>query len=262
MNNVNKTLYIPLYGKSFVSKQGIILHDAKAEEIWDREGFELKGKSRSKWLAYNMAMRARIFDDWTDSMLGLCGDASVLHVGCGLDGRCLRVKNPYKNWVDCDFPDVLDVRRQYYQESGCYHMQALDASDAKQVSSLPDCNTAVVVLEGISMYLSNEQLRDFLIALRNKYSKVHILMDVYTVFGAGATKYKNPVNDVGVTSVYGIDDIEALLNGTDIRLKAEHSFTPPHLVDEIPTSDRRFFKMMFTGKAYGRIYRLFELESV
>ena len=30
MNNVNKTLYIPLYGKSKVSKQGIILKDSMA----------------------------------------------------------------------------------------------------------------------------------------------------------------------------------------------------------------------------------------
>ncbi len=48
MNNVNKTLYIPLYGKAFVSKKNIILQDKKAEEIWAKEGFELKGKSKSK----------------------------------------------------------------------------------------------------------------------------------------------------------------------------------------------------------------------
>ena len=47
MNNVNKTLYIPLYGKSYVSEKGIILHDAKAEEIWAAAGFALKGKSAS-----------------------------------------------------------------------------------------------------------------------------------------------------------------------------------------------------------------------
>lgn len=56
MNNVNKTLYIPLYGKAVVSKKGIILHDRKAEEIWEKEGFPLKGKMKSKWLAYNMGM--------------------------------------------------------------------------------------------------------------------------------------------------------------------------------------------------------------
>ena len=31
MENVNKTLYIPLYGKAFVSKKGIILTDKMAE---------------------------------------------------------------------------------------------------------------------------------------------------------------------------------------------------------------------------------------
>lgn len=49
MNNVNKTLYIPLYGKAYVSRKGMILNDKKAEEIWDAEGFSLKGKSSSKW---------------------------------------------------------------------------------------------------------------------------------------------------------------------------------------------------------------------
>ena len=33
MDQVNKTLYIPLYGKAYVSRKGIILKDAKAEEI-------------------------------------------------------------------------------------------------------------------------------------------------------------------------------------------------------------------------------------
>lgn len=35
MNSVNKTLYIPLYGKALVSRQGIILEDKTAERIWD-----------------------------------------------------------------------------------------------------------------------------------------------------------------------------------------------------------------------------------
>ena len=63
MDSVNKTLYIPLYGKSYVSKKGIILKDEKAEEIWDKEQFKLKGKSKSKWLSYYMGIRAAVFDN-------------------------------------------------------------------------------------------------------------------------------------------------------------------------------------------------------
>ena len=91
MNEVNKTLYIPLYGKSEVSRKGLILRDPDAERIWAAEGFPVRGKSRSKWLAYNMAMRARVFDDWTARMLAENRDALVLHIGCGLDSRCRRV---------------------------------------------------------------------------------------------------------------------------------------------------------------------------
>ena len=64
MNSVNKTLYIPLYGKAYVSRKGIILDDKWAEKIWDAEGFKLKGKSKSKWLAYYMGIRSAVFDGW------------------------------------------------------------------------------------------------------------------------------------------------------------------------------------------------------
>ena len=75
MNEVNRTLFIPLYGKARVSQKGILLSDPTAEEIWEAEAFPIRGKSKSKWLAYNMAMRARVFDDWTDRMLAVLNEA-------------------------------------------------------------------------------------------------------------------------------------------------------------------------------------------
>lgn len=261
MNEINKTLFIPLYGKSLVSKQKIILDDPTAEKIWAAERFALRGKSKSKWLAYNMAMRARVFDDWTDLMLEKNEHALVLHIGCGLDSRCKRVKQSYDFWIDCDLADVISVRRKYYEETENYHMMELDATIPKQITSLPESKIAIVVLEGISMYLSNEQLHEFFKALQEKYDTVHILMDIYTEFAAKASKYKNPVNDVGVTKVYGIDDVEGLIGDLNISFTKEHSFTPKKLIDELAPFDRKFFKMMFTGSIYGKIYRLLEFTG-
>jgi O-methyltransferase involved in polyketide biosynthesis len=261
MNEVNKTLYIPLYGKSKVSQQGIILNDPSAERIWKEEAFPIQGKSRSKWLAYNMAMRARVFDDWTESMLQWSPDALVLHIGCGLDSRNMRVKTPCSEWVDCDLPDVIEIRRKYFQENETYRMTALDASRPEQIKTLPDCNTVIVVLEGLSMYLTNSQVRGLLEALDNKYREIHILMDVYTEFGVKASKLKNPVNDVGVTELYGIDDIESLINGLRISFVKEHSFTPAALVKELTSAERLFFRLLFTGRLYRKIYRMYELKA-
>lgn len=261
MNEVNKTLYIPLYGKSTVSRQNMILKDPMAEKIWAAEAFPVKGKSKSKWLTYNMAMRARVFDDWTDEMLKKYENAVVLHVGCGLDSRCLRVSQKYAKWVDCDLPDVIALRKQYFTETDTYEMRAVDASDPEQVKLLPDAKAAIIILEGLSMYLTNEQLHGFFRTLQEKYESLHVLMDIYTEFGAKASRIKNPINDVGVTEVYGIDNIEDIIGDLNIHLKAEHSFTPDNLIEELPKADRRVFRMLYTGSLYGKIYRLFELES-
>ncbi len=262
MNEVNKTLFIPLYGKSQVSKKGIILKDPVAEKIWEKESFPIRGKSKSKWLTYNMAMRAKVFDDWTEEMLIQDKEAVVLHIGCGLDSRYQRIISPYKNWIDGDFPDVIALRKHYYEETDTYHMINFDAANPENIKSLPNGNSAIVILEGISMYLSNEEIKGFFLALQEKYQRLHILMDVYTEFGAKASKYKNPVNDVGVTKLYGIDDFQPILQNTRIKLKSEHSLTPDRLVNELSGFDRFFFKMMFTGAVYKKIYRLYELEMV
>ncbi len=261
MDEVNKTLFIPLYGKSQVSSQKIILHDPDAESIWEAEQFPIRGKSKSKWLAYNMAMRARVFDDWTDAMLEKEPDALVLHIGCGLDSRCRRVKNPYKQWLDCDFPQVISVRKQYFPETESCRMAGLDASRPEQIKALPDCQTAILVLEGISMYLKKDELHGLFQALEEKYGTLHVLMDVYTAFGAKASKWKNPVNDVGVTRLYGFDDIRDVLGGLRLGFRAEHSFTPAKLVNELKPADRFVFRLLFTGKTYRKIYRLLELET-
>lgn len=261
MTEVNKTLYIPLYGKSLVSKQHIILDDPDAERILRNETVAFRRKSKSKWLAYNMAMRARVFDDWTDNMLQQNEDSVVLHIGCGLDSRCHRIQQQYREWIDCDLPEVISLRRQYYQETDCYHMQELDASDPDQIAGLPGGGTVIIVLEGLSMYLTGDQLNGFFRAVQDKYRKVHILMDIYTVLGAKASKYRNPVNDVGVTELHGIDDIGSVLSGLDIHMIAEHSFTPAYLVNELKPADRIIFRILFTGRLYSRIYRLIELGS-
>ena len=227
MNEVNKTLYIPLYGKSKVSRQGIILNDPSAEEIWKEEAFPIHGKSKSKWLA----------------------------------SRCRRIQNACAQWVDCDLPAVIEIRKKHFQENEWYHMLALDASRPDQIGSLPDCGTAIVILEGLSMYLTNSQVRSLLQALGEKYQELHILMDVYTEFGVRASKYKNPVNDVGVTELYGIDEIGSIINDLRIRFVKEHSFTPEALVNELAPLERLFFQLLFTGKTYRKIYRLYELEA-
>ena len=53
---------------------------------------------------------------------------------------------------------MLSLRKKYYEEDEAYRMMALDASKPEQLETLPDGESAVVLLEGVSMYLTNEQV--------------------------------------------------------------------------------------------------------
>ena len=132
MNSINKTLYIPLYGKSYVSKKGLFFGDKKAEEIWEAARFTLKGKSKSKWLAYYMGIRSAVFDEWLNQRMTDLQDAVIIHIGCGMDSRVIRIGTDNHKWYDVDFAEVITERRKYYSESEHYQMIAGDAKEIEE----------------------------------------------------------------------------------------------------------------------------------
>ena len=255
MDNVNKTLYIPLYGKSFVSRKGIVLRDAKAEEIWAAEGFALKGKASSKWLAYYMGMRSAVFDRWLAGQMAASPEAVVLHIGCGMDSRILRVGERGHRWFDVDFPEVIDQRRRYYEETEHYKMICGNLRKKTWLNEIPG-GKAIAVLEGVSMYVTPEELKEAFANLYAHFDRVQILMDCYTEFAARASKYKNPINDVGVTEVYGLDDPRPL--GGFLR---EHEMTPEDLIGQLQGVEKRIFRSLYAGSIAGKMYRLYEFEG-
>ena len=258
MNSVNKTLYIPLYGKAFVSRRGIILRDSKAEEIWAAEGFPLKGKSKSKWLACYMGMRSAVFDNWLTAQMDADAQAVVLHIGCGMDSRVGRVGDLGHLWFDIDFPEVIRERKRYYQETENYRMIGSDIRNLRWLEQVPKGGSAIIVMEGVSMYLPPEELRAVLQAVKAHFDRAALLMDCYTEFAAKASKYKNPINDVGVTQVYGMNDPKTPADGTGLTFVREHDMTPDTLINQLEGMERTIFKKVFAGSFSRKMYRLYE----
>ena len=257
MNGVSKTLYIPLYGKSYVSKKGIILDDKKAEQIWEAEGFSLKGKSKSKWLAYYMGTRSAVFDEWLSQQMVNAPNAVVIHIGCGMDSRCIRVGTEKHKWYDVDFSEVIGERKRYYTESGNYKMIAGDARDCDWLTAIKEKETAIVVMEGVSMYLTAYEMQKLTNSLCNHFENLMLLVDAYTSFAAKMSKRRNPINDVGVTEVYGIDNPYSYQSDTVTFVK-EHTMIPQKYIDELKGFERFVFAKLYAGSFSKKLYRLLE----
>ena len=258
MNNVNRTLYIPLYGKALVSRRGLIIRDEVAERIWAQEGFPLHGKTRSKWLALYMSMRAAVFDAWLDRAMKDDASCTVVHIGCGMDARINRVGTKGHPWFDVDFPDVIDARKRYFAETKDYTMLAADVRQHAWLEQIPSGGNAVIVMEGVSMYLAPTELQALLAALRMHFGAVRILMDCYTTFAAKAGKRRNPISKVGVTQTWGVDDPGKLAEAAGITFVQEHSMTPDTLVDQLAGMERAVFRKVYGGSISCRLYRLYE----
>ena len=81
-------------------------------------------------------------------------------------------------------------------------------------------------------------------------------MDCYTEFAAKASKYKNPINDVGVTQVYGLDDPNSLPG-----FLREHEMTPDDLIDQLQGIEKRIFQKLFAGSFAQKMYQLYEYQT-
>jgi O-methyltransferase involved in polyketide biosynthesis len=261
MNSINKTLYIPLYGKALVSQKGIILDDKKAEEIWFKEQFPLKRKSKSKWLAYFMGMRSAVFDEWVKTKLTSHPNSVVLHLGCGLDSRIERINPTNTLWFDVDFDDVINERKRHYTQTENYHMLSADVKNPEFVNKLPEAENVIVILEGVSMYLSNADLCNLFAKITAKYPNTCLLVDCYTPFAVKMSKLKNPVNDVGVTKVFGVENPTILTMDTGLQFTKEHSLTPNHLINQLHGFERFIFKTLYAGKTSKKLYKLYEYHS-
>ncbi len=266
MKNESKTLFITLYGKAYASGRGLILKDKRAEEIFARAGVELKGKSRSKWLAFNMAMRAAVIDRLTEKYIAQNPDCCVICPGCGLDSRLLRVKARGKKWYDLDFPEVMALRAEYFAPDEREGELPSSVADLGWLSHIDgDIDTCVIAAEGLMMYLPEKDIAALLAALAERFKKTVLICDMYSRLSVKLSGRNNPAVQLGASIVYGMDepeDFTALHRG--VRHLETAELLPESMISSLPSPERQIFRMLYagrlTGKLYKKLYRIFVFE--
>ena len=139
-------------------------------------------------------------------------------------------------------------------------MISSDITEFDWLDQIQKSKNAVVVMEGIAMYLDLEPLNELFSRLSTHFDNLSILVDCYTNFGAKASKIKNPVNSVGVSEVYGLDEPK-LLENTRLKFLAKRDLTPDYLIDELQGFEKKLFKKLYAGKISKKLYKLYEYQT-
>ena len=207
ISDISETLLIPLYSRAFESKtENPVIVDKKAIEITDELNkiFEksnsllyqnlAKGKSRkrnSKKLNVAMALRTRKFDRYCTSFLKENPGGTVVELGCGLSTRRSRIANNTGTWYDLDFPEVIDIRKDFFNKSDRYHFIASSVLDFEWMNRIKEKNKEILfIAEGLLMYLQEEDAKNLILNLQKSFPGCYLACEVVNSYLVKALKRK------------------------------------------------------------------------
>ena len=206
-----------------------------------------------------MSVRAMIIDELCNKYISKHPNATIIHLGCGLDSRCLRVNQEFNIWYDIDYESVISIRKDFYDTNYKYKMIGSSVTDYKWLEQINDSENILVIMEGLTMYLSEEEIKNIITKLNEKFGYVHLLFDAYTKKGVRSSKIKNPVNQMNDKIKYGIDSPEEFL-----ALNNKLEYVATHIIkkddNNLKGLTKIIFNKLYCGKISQSIYKIYEFN--
>ncbi|MCL2144067.1 MAG: class I SAM-dependent methyltransferase [Endomicrobia bacterium] len=201
-----ETLFIPLYGKAadYRSKKSI-LNDKTASDIVEKVDIDFTKHKRGIGERV-FAARAKQYDAWAKDFIAKNQNAAVVHLGCGLDARITRIQPPSSViWFDVDYPEVIDLRKQFYSENSQYKMISSSITAQNWLETIPSDRPALIIAEGVFTYLSEAEVKALLQRLTDYFSHGQIAFDAVNSSMVNARKEK--LKEMGTAFRWVIKDI-------------------------------------------------------
>ncbi|GAB32790.1 class I SAM-dependent methyltransferase [Gordonia otitidis] len=176
-----KTMLTTLYLKALDARFAEpVLGDAFARDAVERLDFDWDSLGVTARWAPIVTVRTALYDVWAREFLAQQRNATVIHIGCGLDARVFRLDpGPDVRWYDCDFADVIALREQIYPSRENYHLIKTSATDPSWLQQIPADGPVLFLAEGISMYLTQDEGTALLRRVVDRFGSGEIQIDFY-----------------------------------------------------------------------------------
>jgi O-methyltransferase involved in polyketide biosynthesis len=212
-----ETLVIPLYAKALDYRSPHpILNDATADEIVRQIDYDFE-KHPSPAVRL-LAVRARQYDEWAREFLSQHPEAVMLNLGCGLDARVLRIRPPPSvRWIDLDFPEVIQFRRNFFSDHAGYEMRSASLTQSEWLRDVPKDRPVMAIAEGVLVYLPWNDAKSLLHRLTDAFAHGQLVFDVMgkSTVRTANLRMGSPSGDL---LKWGVDDLREV-DAMDSRLR-------------------------------------------
>lgn len=197
-----------LYGRALDYRSAHpILGDKAADDAVRRIDYDFTRIGISGDRAASVVLRAKPIDDWAAEYLRDHPDAIVLHLGCGLDTRFQRLAPPETvHWYDVDYPEVVELREKLYPGAPNHTNIGSSVTDFAWLGQVPTDRPALIVAEGLTMYLKPESGTELVRRLVAQFPSGELICDLFSRTAIRMQKLNAPVRKAGATLYWGVDD--------------------------------------------------------
>ncbi len=212
LNGIAETLLIPVRVRAYeTSRQDSLLQDPWAIRIIAQLDLEKSSKDKvSSGTLIGTVLRTLLFDQKIKTFMQKYPEGVVVNLGCGLDARYNRLCLPSILWFDLDINEVMDLRKQFFEETQNYRMLTGSMFDETWIKHIPKNRPIMIFFEGVSMYFPEEILKPFVLNVFNQFSHANMVFDVLAKANSKSTKLHPDVKKYNAPFKWGIDSATEL----------------------------------------------------
>lgn len=224
LSGVPETMLQTIYARAKESRGRGAIHDAKAEEIIDRLDYDFSLADKDAAMHSGVIARTIVLDRLTEDFLLKNPGAAVVNIACGLDTRCYRMAG-FTRWYNLDLPETMAVRERLLPENGAISQITMSAMEdwggQIQEQNLP----ALVIIEGLTMYLSKADVQKIFAIIARRFQKVTVFVETMNPMVVKRFKERS-IEGSHAKFTWGVKNGKALAALLpEFRLVGEHSLT-------------------------------------
>lgn len=192
IQGVSETMLQTLYARANESKkENHMIYDAKAIEIVSQIDYDFSIADKDLMMSKGVIARTIVLDQMIQDFISIHSQATIINIACGLDTRFYRVDNGKVRWYNLDLPDVIAIRKRFLAENDRVSMISASAIDKKWVRDIKETSDVLIIIEGLTMYLSEKDISTILHIIDQHFLHVTIFMETMAPFAVKHIKEKS-----------------------------------------------------------------------
>lgn len=213
LGSVQETMLLPLWGRAVeTQRKNPLLVDNKAVSIINNIPYDfttisnnIRKLTRASWIA-----RSIFFDKKIKEFIKVNPSGTIVNVGCGLDTTFDRIDNGMISWIDLDLPDAIELRKQYFQESGRRRFVARSVFDTTWYNEISKKDNVMLLIAGVLYYFDEHSVKKLFSDVHTFLPTAEIICDHASGLGIKLSNEqvikKGGMNESAYLR-WGIDDI-------------------------------------------------------